>query len=195
MIVSGYSEGDLVTSSVSGWVTSLTFVFQDGTIYNVSSNDNNIGKFTKDNALGYLSDHFGNPFIRGELISNAPEYLGTKVGLSVASGFATAYAQDQTTNQMNLVGGASSTVTGSAKKFMMGQGMASGANAASQWFDDRAQNSFDAIYVPTLDPQGQPIEIAVNFSKEITINYDPNGRKVNYDPTQNSTNAMRATLD
>ena len=195
MIVSGYSEGDLVTSSVSGWVTSLTFVFQDGTIYNVSSNDNNIGKFTKDNALGYLSDKFGNPFIRGELISNAPEYLGTKVGLSVASGFATAYAQDQTTNQMNLVGGAASTVTGSAKKFMMGQGMASGANAASQWFDDRAQSSFDAIYVPTIDSQGQPIEIAVNFSKEITINYDPNGRKVNYDQTQNSANALRSTLD
>jgi hypothetical protein len=79
MIVSGYTEGDLNLVSVRGWVTSLTFVFNDGTISTTTSNDNNIGKFTKDSALGYLSDRFGNPFIRGKLITNAPAYVGANV--------------------------------------------------------------------------------------------------------------------
>lgn len=193
MVVSGFTEGDLNLKTVRGWVTSLTFVFEDGTISSVTSNDNNIGKFTKENALGYLTDQYGNP-IQGELISNAPAYLATKVGLGVASGFATAYSQNQVNNQTNAFGGSSSTVTGSPFKFMLGQGAASGANQAQSWFDDRAENSFDAIYVPTVDKEGKPIEISVNFAKEIQIDYNPTGRKVSYDHAE-TTNHLNADLD
>ena len=86
MIVSGYTEGDLNLVSVRGWVTSLTFVFKDGTISTTTSNDNNIGSYTKENALGYLSDATGNPFIRGKLITNAPTYVGINVALGAAAG-------------------------------------------------------------------------------------------------------------
>jgi cell division protein ZapB len=193
MVVSGFTEGDLTLRTVRGWVTSLTFVFEDGTISSVSSNDNNIGKFTKEDALGYLTDPYGNP-IQGTLISNAAGYLGTKVALGVASGFATAYSQAQTNNQMNPLGGSTSTVTGSPFKFMAGQGLANGANQAQGWFDDRAENSFDAIYVPTVNKDGQSVEIAVNFAKQIEINYDPNGRRVSYDHNENESNII-ANLD
>ena len=193
MIVSGFTEGDVNLRVVRGWVTSLTFVFEDGTISSITSNDNNIGKFTKENALGYLTDQYGNP-IQGTLITNAPEYLGTKVALGVTSGFATAYAQSQVSNQSNAFGGNSSTVTGSPLKFMLGQGATNGANQAQNWFDERAENSFDAIYVPTIDKDGKPVEISVNFAKEIPINYDPNGRRVSYEHDEN-TSAVSADLD
>jgi len=92
MIVSGYTEGDLNLLSVRGWVTSLTFVFQDGTISTTTSNDNNIGHFTKQNALGYLSDAYGNPFIRGRLTTNAPTYVTVNGVLSTGVGVANAFS-------------------------------------------------------------------------------------------------------
>ena len=104
MIVSGYTEGDLNLVSVRGWVTSLTFVFNDGTISTTTSNDNNIGRYTKENALGYLSDATGNPFIRGKLITNAPAYVGINVALGAAQGAANAFAQSQTTSNIDSTG-------------------------------------------------------------------------------------------
>lgn len=180
MIVSGYSEGDLNLVSTRGWVTSLTFVFTDGTISTTSSNDNNIGKFSKDDALGYLSDERGNPAIRGHLITNAPTYLGTSVLLGAAQGAATAYAQSQTTSSSTTIGTNTSSVTGSPSAFVAGQAMSNAAGQVQQWWHDREENSFDAVFVPTVQTDGSPQMIVVNFSKEIQIDYDPQGRKVVY---------------
>jgi integrating conjugative element protein (TIGR03752 family) len=181
MIVSGYTEGDLNLVSVRGWVTSLTFVFNDGTISTTSSNENNIGKYTKDSALGYLSDKFGNPFTRGKLITNAPSYLGMNVLLGAAQGAANAYGQSQATSQSNLIGTATSSVTGSPGAYVTGQAASNAAAQVEQWWHDREAQSFDAVYVPTVDEKTQePIFIAVNFAKEIQIDYDPQGRKVVY---------------
>lgn len=180
MIVSGYTEGDLNLLSVRGWVTSLTFVFNDGTISTTTSNNNDIGHFTKANALGYLSDARGNPFIRGKLITNAPTYLAGNIALGAAEGAASAYAQEQTTSQTSILGSNVSSVTGSPSAYVAGQAGVSAASQAQQWWHDREENSFDAIYVPTVDQQGQPIEISVNFAKEIDIDYNPKGRKLDY---------------
>lgn len=171
MIVSGYCEGDLNLVSVRGWITSLTFVFEDGTISTTTSNDNDIGNFTKSNSLGYLSDQYGNPFIRGKLITNAPVYLAGKVAMGGAVGVANAYAQSQT-SEKNMV-------TGSHTKFVLGQAGSSATSEAQQWLNDRVEQSFDAIYVAPSDEAGF-VEIAVNFAKEIHIDYDPKGRKLNY---------------
>jgi hypothetical protein len=174
MVVSGYSEGDLNLLSVRGWVTSLTFVFQDGTISTLSSNKNNIGHFTKQNALGYLSDPQGNPFFRGKLISNAPAFLAGNVALGAAVGAANVYSQAQTTNQSSILGQVTSTVTGSPGKFVAGEAVMNAASSAQQWWHDREEQSFDAIYVAP----GQ--KIVVNFAKEISIDYNPEGRKIVY---------------
>lgn len=194
MIVSGYTEGDLNLVSVRGWVTSLTFVFNDGTISTTTSNDNNIGKFTKDSALGYLSDKYGNPFIRGKLITNAPTYLTANVALAAAQGAASAYSQSQTTNQITSIGTTTSSVTGSPGTYIAGQAMGSAAAQVQQWWHDRQENSFDAIYVPTVDDKThEPVFIAVNFAKEIPIDYDPKGRRIVY--THAGSASVQRNLD
>lgn len=180
MIVSGYCEGDLLLKGVRGYITSLTFVFEDGTISTTTSNNNDIGNFTKTNSLGYLSDQYGNPFIAGKLITNAPLYLGTDVALNVGQGAAQAYSQSQTTTTSSFLGNSNSQVTGSPAKFVAGQALGKGFDGAQQWWADRAQQSFDAIYVPPVDKNGDYIEIAVNFAKEIHIDYNPEGRKLSY---------------
>lgn len=185
MIVSGYAEGDLNLVSVRGWVTSLTFVFNDGTISTTTSNDNDIGNFTKNNALGYLSDPRGNPFLRGKLITNAPEFLAGTIGLGAAQGAASAYSQAQTTTQNSILGSATTSITGSPGKYVLGQAGVNAAGEAQQWWQDREENSFDAIYVPS----GQPI--VVNFAKEIDIDYNPQGRKLDY-ANDNNPNITRS---
>ncbi len=180
MIVSGYCEGDLNLMSVRGWITSLTFVFDDGTISSTTSNDNDIGNYTKSNSLGYLSDQYGNPFIRGKLITNAPAYLSGGVAINAGVGAANAYAQSQTTNSNTLLGSTTTSITGSQGKYVAGQALSSVANGLQQWWHDREEQSFDAIYVAPVDEKGMFIEIAVNFAKEIHIDYDPRGRKLNY---------------
>lgn len=190
MIVSGYTEGDLNLVSTRGWVTSLTFVFADGTISTTSSNDNNIGKFSKDNALGYLSDERGNPAIRGKLITNAPTYLGVNIALGAAQGAATAYAQSQTTNSSTLIGSNTSSVTGSPSAYVAGQAMSNAAGQVQQWWHDRQENSFDAVFVPTVKETGEPQMIVVNFAKQIQIDYDPQGRKIVYAHSSDSRASM-----
>ncbi len=189
MIVSGYTEGDLNLLSVRGWVTSLTFVFNDGTISTTSSNDNNIGRYTKENALGYLSDSTGNPFIRGKLITNAPAFVGVNVALGAAQGAANAFAQSQTTSNTNNVGTSTSSVTGSVGAFVAGQSASNAMGQVQQWWHDREEQSFDAVYVPTVNPKTQkPQTVVVNFAKEIHIDYDPQGRKLLY-VQKNTVNA------
>jgi hypothetical protein len=62
-----------------------------------------------------------------------------------------------------------------------------------QWWHDREEQSFDAIYVSPADVKGSYVEIAVNFAKEIHIDYDPKGRKLNY--AHNYDSHVRHQLD
>jgi integrating conjugative element protein (TIGR03752 family) len=194
MIVSGYTEGDLNLVSVRGWVTSLTFVFIDGTISTTTSNDNNIGRYTKENALGYLSDATGNPFIRGKLITNAPAYVGINVALGAAQGAANAFAQSQTTSNIGSAGNTTSAVTGSVGAFVGGQSASQAMGQVQQWWHDREENSFDAVYVPTVDAKTNKSQtVVVNFAKEIHIDYDFTGRKIVY--VEKNNTGRTATLD
>ena len=50
-----------------------------------------------------------------------------------------------------------------------------------QWWHDREEQSFDAVYVPTVNPQNHHYQtVVVNFAKEIHIDYDLQGRKIDY---------------
>jgi integrating conjugative element protein (TIGR03752 family) len=124
--------------------------------------------------------------LRGKLITNAPSYLTGNVLLGATQGAATAYAQMQTTNQTSSFGSTSSTVTGSPVKYVEGQAGTNAANQAQQWWHDREENSFDAIYVPS----GQ--EIVVNFAKQIDIDYNPQGRKLEYAQNNLYANTVRS---
>lgn len=70
---------------------------------------------------------------------------------------------------------------GSANQYALGQRFSASAQAASKWWEQRVQNSFDFVYVPHIDPRThQPLQININITQEIPIDYDANGRKVCY---------------
>ena len=174
-IIQGYTVGDMALSCVKGYVTALTFLFPDGTIsttqMNHSSGSEDLG-FT--DALGYLSTPNGNPCFPGKFYTNAPQYLATMVGLGALNQGGQAYAMAQQTSMSNAMGGATTALTGSVGKYMLGGAAQGGTQQVMDWMTAREKNSFDAVYVPT----GQ--KAVVNITKEIPINYDPKGRKIAY---------------
>jgi len=193
VMVSGTATGDMALSCVRGTITSLTFVFQDGTIstYPKSDKDNKEGQ---GNTLGYLADTHGNPCINGKFYTNAPEYLTGTVLLGGAKGAAGAFSAEQTTSSTNAFGGQTSSVTGSSSKYVLGQAGMDAASQAQQWWNQREKNSFDAVYVAPIDEStGGPREIALIVTQEIPIDYNPVGRKVAYDVTQ--ANSISRRLD
>jgi hypothetical protein len=182
-IIQGYTVGDMALSCVKGYVTALTFLFPDGTISTTqmthSSGSEDLG-FT--DALGYLSTPHGNPCFPGKFYTNAPQYLATMVGLGAMNQGGQAYAMAQQTSMSNSLGGATTALTGSVGKYMMGGAVQGGTQQVMDWMTAREKNSFDAVYVPT----GQ--KAVVNITQEIQINYDPAGRKVAYGNESSSFN-------
>ena len=182
-IIQGYTVGDMALSCVKGYVTALTFLFPDGTISTTqmahSSGSEDLG-FT--DALGYLSTPNGNPCFPGKFYTNAPQYLATMVGLGALNQGGQAYATAQQTSMSNSLGGATTALTGSVGKYMMGGAVQGGTQQVMDWMTAREKNSFDAVYVPT----GQ--KAVVNITQEIQINYDPAGRKVTYGHESSSFN-------
>ncbi len=174
-IIQGYTVGDMALSCVKGYITALTFLFPDGTISTTkimpSSGSEDLG-FT--DALGYLSTIHGNPCFPGKFYTNAPQYLATMVGLGAMNQGGQAYAMAQQTSMSNSLGGATTALTGSVGKYMMGGAVQGGTQQVMDWMTAREKNSFDAVYVPT----GQ--KAVVNITQEIPINYDPKGRKIAY---------------
>ncbi len=180
MIFGGLTSGDWTLSCVRGEVTSVTLVFDDGTIRTVASDDNSL-QLTGNNTtsqnqnrpLGYLSDRRGIPCVTGERISNAGSYLAAQFFAKGVEAGAGALATNETTNTVSPVLGVStSTVTGDALKFAGTNALAGGVEALSEYINTRLAQSFDVIYVDT----GR--EVVVNVDRELPLDYDPNGRKL-----------------
>lgn len=180
-IVQGYTVGDMALSCVKGYVTAITFLFPDGTISttqmdNASSGSGDDIGFSS--ALGYLSTPNGNPCFPGKFYTNAPQYLTTMIALGALNQGGQAYSLAQQTSSENAMGGATTALTGSVGKYMLGGAVQGGTQQAMDWYTAREKNSFDAVYVPS----GQ--KAVINITQQILINYDPAGRKIAY---QNAT--------
>ncbi|MFC0323690.1 TIGR03752 family integrating conjugative element protein [Gallibacterium melopsittaci] len=169
-ILSGTASGDWTLSCVRGKVTSITLVFNDGRVRTLpqgrQGNSNNDG-------IGWISDPYGVPCVPGDRKTNAPEYLTSNFLLGGVAVAADAYAQSQTTT---VVDGSSvvGAVTGDQGKYLIGQAIGAGLKDTAEWLRKRYGQTFDAIYVPP----GQAV--AIHLTKSIEIDYEPNGRKVNY---------------
>lgn len=190
VVFSGIAVGDLTMRCATGRLTSATFVFQDGTIRTVSVNSsggNAGGNLTNMPSLGTLSDAQGIPCVSGELITNAPTFLAQRIGVMSLETAAAASAAAQTTTTNNGLAGTTTAVTGSLSRFVVGQTGAAGAAEIRKWLDERQQQSFDAIFIKP------GIELVLHIDQEITIDYDPHGRKLRYD--QPKTTNRRAHLD
>ncbi|CNF61481.1 TIGR03752 family integrating conjugative element protein [Yersinia similis] len=179
-IVSGVATGDWVLSCVRGEVTSMTFVFTDGTVRTVpqsaKSSDGSNGKANNNGgSIGWLSDEHGIPCLSGERKSNAATYLPTLFALSGAGAAADAMANSQSTT--TGTGGASITsiFTGNQGQAALGKALSGGASELADWVKARYGQMFDAVYVP---PGAQ---VAVHITRMIPIDYEDKGRKVKYD--------------
>ena len=210
MVFSGIAFGDWTLGCVRGTVKSVTFLFEDGTVRTVSA-DSQGGSAGASSAggmssgggsssagggmaaggassggmagrgLGWISDRRGIPCVTGSRISNAADYLS---GRMLARGIETAgkaFARAQTTVNTTPLGGYTSGVTGNAMNYALGETAAGGADELAKWIADRQSQMFDVVYVDT------GAEVAVHIDHEILIDYEPNGRRLDYAHTTNFT--------
>ncbi|EXU75314.1 TIGR03752 family integrating conjugative element protein [Erwinia mallotivora] len=185
-IVSGTATGDWTLSCVRGSITSITFVFTDGTVRTLPSpnGQNNGGSQgaqgssnsgSNNAGIGWLSDDNGIPCISGTRKSNASTYLPTIAGLAAATSAGDALAANQNTSQTNGYGGVTSSLTGDAGQAVLGKAFAGGMRETVDWVKARYGQTFDAIYVPP----GQ--KVALHITRQLAIDYEEKGRKVKYD--------------
>ncbi|ORM94909.1 TIGR03752 family integrating conjugative element protein [Pantoea cypripedii] len=183
-IVSGTATGDWTLSCVRGSITSITFVFSDGTVRTLpspdgqgqngnSSNQNSQG--ANNSSIGWISDDNGIPCISGTRKSNASTYLPTIAGLAAAGAAGDAFAQNQNTTQTNGYGGVTSSLTGDAGQAVLGKALSGGMRETIDWVKARYGQTFDAIYVPP----GQTV--ALHITRQLAIDYEEKGRRVKYD--------------
>lgn len=167
-------------SCISAKLYSVTYTFDDGTILTQRETQGadvgaQEGGGTQRRGLGWLSDEWGNPCIKGELITNAPAYLASQFALSAAEGYARALADNETTSVVTTSGAIVESTTGDAVKRAGGEAVADGFGNVSGWLQERQNDSFDAVFVRS------GTQVAVHIETQLEIDYDPNGRKLAYE--------------
>lgn len=175
MIIQGDAVGDLNLSCVTGRIDTMTFIFNDGRIVTKKTQMQSGKAARPDQYLGYISDKYANPCIPGKLITNAPQAI-TQMGLlGVAAGMADGIAEAETQTTVTERGNIVKNVVGDQLKYAGYKGVASGVNDIRGWFATRMGQYFDVIYVKA----GQVVD--VHITQEIKLDYDPMGRKVRYE--------------
>jgi len=167
MVFEGVAIGDWTLGCVEGSLRTATFVFEDGTIRTVRGGDGQDGR------LGYIADRFGTPCLAGERVSNAGPYLAAAVGLAAGAGAAEAFAAAETAQVVDD-GAVVSAVVGDAAKFALGRAASEGVGEIQRYLADRLSSTFDAVFVPP------GAEISLLIQQEISIDYDPSGRRLDY---------------
>lgn len=182
-VISGSATGDWTLSCVRGEITSITFVFTDGTVRTVPQPNNRSdgesasqGQNGRNNGgyIGWISDESGIPCISGERKTNAGTYLPTLFALTAAASAGDTMSQSQYTAQNNGYGGVTASLSGDAGKAALGSAIGGGFKDVADWVKSRYGQTFDAVYVPP----GQ--KVAVHITRQIAIDYEHQGRKVNY---------------
>jgi integrating conjugative element protein (TIGR03752 family) len=171
--MSGYGVGEWVTSCVQGIITSATFVFSDGTISNavVGKDASDQGSGGNQGQIGYITDEYGSPCIKGDKYSDLAEYASVTGGLSVLSGIGSAVSNAQYDTQSSATQ-VNKVFTGDIAQSIGGEGLEVGANAFNQVMASRYKNIRDLIVADA----GQ--YVTVHLSKQLDIDYNPIGRKI-----------------
>lgn len=171
----GYAVGVREQSCVRAYLDTVTFTFEDGRIHTVrkGKGDTDATASVVDN-LGYLTDRWGKPCIRGRYFNNAGSYLKDRGIAAFLDGLANAYAQSQLTTQRDS-GTLSTYLSGNTYEYALGKGLGNTANEIAQYVAERAEGAFDVVYVPS------GIDVQIFVEDQIPIDYDTNGRKLQYD--------------
>ena len=171
----GWAIGVRENSCVRGYIDTITYTFKDGRIQTITSGKSKGGSSNQN--LGYITDPWGKPCIRGTLISNASDYLMDRGGAAFLAAIAEAAAASQVTVQSNSDGSMSQLVTGNTGEFVASKGVSGVAKEIADYVRERSVNAFDVVYVPS------GIQVQLFVEQQINIDYDPNGRKLAYDYT------------
>ncbi len=182
MIWSGTAIGDWTLSCVTGRLESVTFVFDDGSIRTLSTEDREERSGERNRPLGWISDARGIPCVSGERKSNAAAFLSQRIGAKAIEAAADAAAASQTTTVLRDSGGISSTVSGDTGAYVLGKTVAEGGNEISAWLLERQAQNFDAVFVPA------GAELAIHVDRQLTIDLDPHGRRLDHAMPQATRN-------
>ena len=174
MVWSGKAIGDWTLSCVTGRLDSVTFVFNDGTIKTISSDDRSGQSGSSNRALGWISDRQGIPCISGERKTNAAAFLTQRIGVMSIQAAADAAAAAETTTVVSESGAAINNVTGDVGDYVLGRTIAGGSEEIAKWLLERQSQSFDAVFVPS------GTRIAIHVDVELPIDFDHKGRKLDY---------------
>lgn len=180
MIWSGTAVGDWTLSCVTGRLESVTFVFDDGTIRTISS-DEGQGQGGGEEPLGWISDAQGIPCISGDRKSNAVAFLSQRIAAQAIQAAADAAAASETTSVVGSLGQVTDSITGDPGAYILGKTVAGGSEELAKWLLERQSQSFDAVFVPAGVP------VAIHVDRELPIDFEPQGRKLHHaHATQNN---------
>ena len=176
MMMSGIVYGDKMLSCVRTKIKRATYIFEDGRGItfpkNAGSNSNTI--------LGYLTDPYGNPCIKGQYFTNEPQQLKKSFLAGLATGAANAYAAAQTSTTTNSDGSSTLNVSGGKLKYLAGVGLASGTKNVVEHIEKQAFESWDSVVVPS------GIRVAVHLEQTLELDQTSIQRRVVYVGTDNS---------
>lgn len=200
MKVSGYSLGvgsflDNI-SCVRAYVTAALFVFDDGHFVTVGQEKmKGSAEMINNDSLGYLTSQHGNPCIKGNYISNAPQVLTSFMAAGGIQGASSALSKWQMTYQSEG-GGTTATPTGQIGHFAAGGALSEGSQKVTDWMEKRVQGSFDMVFVPaSLKVHNQFVanQLSLHFNQTIAIDKTINGRVLDYghQTQQHLDNALR----
>ncbi len=192
MIFEGYAVGNFTRRCVTGNITAATYIFEDGTVRSIypgdpgsrpRGNDQNRGR------LGYITDRYGNPCIRGSLISDVNDYLGAGAVLATLGAYSAAIRDSQTnvTDRFDEAGNLTSSstrVAGNVDKFALAAGALGGIEAGTQVLEDIYSVSESAIYRPA----GAVVDI--HIQQELRLDVSASQRKVRYSHESLQQNAL-----
>jgi len=187
MVWSGTAIGDWTLSCVTGRLDSVTFVFEDGTIRTISSDDREKQSGGAEKPLGWISDEQGIPCITGARKTNAPAFLTQRIGVMAIQAAAEAAASAETTSIVSDAGSVTNSVTGDTGRFVLGKTISGGSDEVSKWLLERQSQSFDAVFVPA------GTRIAIHVDHELPIDLDTTGRKLTHE--KNIDPYLRTRLD
>ena len=179
-VFSGTAVGDWALSCVRVDLLSATFVFDDGSFTTLNSErrqgqPGNLSdtSTTDGDPIGWISDPYGVPCIKGERISDTAQRVGALSLLGFAQGAAEGYGAAQQTSQVSG-DTVTTSLTGSELKLLGASATAGLFDSAISEIQARSRDSFEAIYVAPAT------NVSVHIIRELSIDRHPNNRKINY---------------
>ncbi|MCF6231114.1 MAG: TIGR03752 family integrating conjugative element protein [Gammaproteobacteria bacterium] len=174
IVWTGYTVGNRELSCVSGYLDTVSLVFNDGTISTTSIKGGNQRKSNTSKYLGYISDPHGNPCVRGTLYSNASDYLKDRIAVSALAAAGRAVALGETSTVRNRDGDYSTILDGNTGRYILGQTFSGGMDEVVDYVRGRMRDAYDVVYIDT----GK--KFTIHVESQIEFDYNPKGRKLEH---------------